>query len=82
MAIEFVENNTTPRVEEKETFVVLTTEHCINKHVSDPRLNELLLTIVDLFVSDVVKLVVDASKGKLNLNQSKLKRYFICCNKK
>lgn len=78
LAMEYVENNTNLKGKIKEEFVVVITETLINKYVADPRLKEILLTIADVFVGDVVQLVIDASKGNLDINKSKIKRYFKC----
>lgn len=79
LGMEFVENHTKVKGKIKEKLVVTITEEIINKFVADPTLKELLLTITDSIVGDMIQLIVDASKGKLDLNKSKIKKMFKCC---
>ena len=77
--MEYIENNTNVKGEIKQKLVIVITEELINKYVTNVQIKEFMLTLVDAMIVDIITLVIDASKGKLDLNKSKIKKMFKCC---
>ena len=69
----------------KKQIVTAVTNNIIKTYVSDETTKELLLTISNSMLNEVIDLVIDASKGKLNINQFKRSfsaKFCACFSKK
>lgn len=82
-AMEMVELTDDLKGSEQKEFAVLLVKELINKSKMLSREQKRnCLMVIDLGILDnVVDFVVDATRGKLNINKKSIKKLFFCCNK-